>query len=154
MAKRTFALGIMVLAVGAQIPAFAISKGMESDGCGLLIASVKMPEYHPTQKKRQNYVRLRSYANRQHAYTGETTDLMKRCGGTTLAATTVFSADLLLVARFSNTSDLAPNKARYDAFMNEWGEARSKESTEYSQKNYPGMRTITGQYLMREIKLK
>ena len=62
--------------------------------------------------------------------------------------------NLLLVVKFANTADLAPNKERYDAFMKEWGEARSKESTEYAQKNYPGMRTLTGQYLLREITLK
>ena len=49
---------------------------------------------------------------------------------------------------------LAPNKARYDAFMKEWGEARNKETTEYAQKNYPAMREITGMYRFREIKLK
>ena len=62
--------------------------------------------------------------------------------------------NLLLVVKFANTSDLAPNKARYDAFMKEMGEAENKEVTEYSQKNYPAMRTITGEYLMREITLK
>lgn len=62
--------------------------------------------------------------------------------------------NLLLVVKFTNTADLAPNKERYAAFMKEWGEARNKESTEYSQKNYPGMRTITGQYNFREITLK
>ena len=62
--------------------------------------------------------------------------------------------NLLLIVKFANTSDLAPNKARYDAFMKEFGEARSQESTEYAQKNYPAMRELTGQYLMREITLK
>ncbi len=62
--------------------------------------------------------------------------------------------NLLLVVKFANTSDLAPNKERYDAFMKEWGEARNQEVTEYSQKNYPGMREITGEYLVREITLK
>ena len=62
--------------------------------------------------------------------------------------------NLLLIVKFANTSDLAPNKERYDAFIKEWGEARNKESTEYAQKNYPGMREITGQYQMREITLK
>lgn len=62
--------------------------------------------------------------------------------------------NLILIAKFANTADLAPNKARYDAFMKEWGEARNQETTEYSQKNYPAMREITGQYLMREITLK
>jgi hypothetical protein len=62
--------------------------------------------------------------------------------------------NLLLVVKFADTSDLAPNKDRYDAFMKEWGEARNQEVTEYSQKNYPGMREITGEYLVREITLK
>ncbi len=62
--------------------------------------------------------------------------------------------NLLLFVKFANTSDLAPNKQRYDAFMKEWGEARDKETTEYAQKNYPGMRELTGEYLMREITLK
>lgn len=62
--------------------------------------------------------------------------------------------NLLLVVKFANTEDLAPNKERYDAFMKEMGEATSKEATEYSQKNYPAMRTITGEYLMREVTLK
>lgn len=62
--------------------------------------------------------------------------------------------NLLLIVKFANTSDLAPNRARYDAFMKEMGAAKSKEATEYSQKNYPAMRTITGEYLMREITLK
>lgn len=62
--------------------------------------------------------------------------------------------NLLLVVKFADTSDLAPNKERYDAFMKEWGEARNKETTEFAQKNYPGMRTITGEYQMRELTLK
>jgi hypothetical protein len=62
--------------------------------------------------------------------------------------------NLLLVVKYKNTSQIAPDKARYDAFMKEWGEARNKETTEYSQKNYPAMRKITGEYLMREITVK
>lgn len=62
--------------------------------------------------------------------------------------------NLLLIIKFANTADLAPNKERYAAFMKEWGEARDKETTDYSQKNYPGMRSITGQYYFREITLK
>jgi hypothetical protein len=62
--------------------------------------------------------------------------------------------NMMLVVKFKNTGDLGPSKARYDAFMKEWGEARNKETTEFAQKNYPGMRQITGQYLMREVTLK
>ena len=62
--------------------------------------------------------------------------------------------NLLLIVQFANSSDLAPNKARYEAFMAEWGKEKADASTEYAQKNYPGMRTITGEYVMREITLK
>ena len=62
--------------------------------------------------------------------------------------------NLLLVVKFANTSDLAPNKERYDAFMREWGDQRNREVTEFAQKNYPAMRKIAGEYLMREITLK
>lgn len=62
--------------------------------------------------------------------------------------------NLLLIVKFAETADLAPNKAEYEKFMAEWGDARQQESTDYSQKNYPGMRELTGQYLMREITLK
>ena len=62
--------------------------------------------------------------------------------------------NLLLIVKFANTSDLAPNKERYDAFIKAWGKANSDASTEYAQKNYPAMRELTGDYLMREITLK
>ena len=62
--------------------------------------------------------------------------------------------NLLLIVKFANTADLAPNKARYDAFMKKFGEERNNETTEYAQKNYPAMRELTGQYLLREITLK
>ena len=62
--------------------------------------------------------------------------------------------NLLLVVKMANTSDLAPNKERYDAFIEAWGQANVDASTVYAQKNYPGMRKITGQYMMREITLK
>lgn len=62
--------------------------------------------------------------------------------------------NLVLMIKFANTSDLAPNKERYEAFMKEWGEAKAKETTEFAQKNYPAMREITGEYLLRKITLK
>jgi len=62
--------------------------------------------------------------------------------------------NLLLIVKFANTADLAPNKERYEAFMKAFGEERSKDTTEYAQKNYPGMRDLTGQYYLREITLK
>ena len=62
--------------------------------------------------------------------------------------------NLLLVVRFANADAMTPDKARYDAFMKEFGEEQSKRTTEYAQKNYPGMREITGEYRLRRIILK
>lgn len=62
--------------------------------------------------------------------------------------------NLLLVIKFASGEDLLPSQERYNEFMAKWGEERAQESTEYAQKNYPGMRKITGEYRMREITLK
>jgi hypothetical protein len=64
------------------------------------------------------------------------------------------SFNLLLVVRFKNSEAMAPNKARYDAFMKEWGAERQKKTNEIAQHDYPAMRDITGEYNMREITLK
>jgi hypothetical protein len=61
--------------------------------------------------------------------------------------------NLLLVVKFKNTDALAPNKARYEAFMKKWGAERQKKTTEIAQKDYPAMRDITGEYQLREITL-
>jgi hypothetical protein len=61
------------------------------------------------------------------------------------------SFNLLLVVKFKNSEALAPNKARYEAFMKEWGAERDKKTTDTAQKEYPAMRDITGEYTMREI---
>ena len=61
--------------------------------------------------------------------------------------------NLLLVVKFKNNEMLAPNKGRYEAFMKEWGAERNKQSTQKSQKEYPAMRDITGEYVVREITL-
>jgi len=63
------------------------------------------------------------------------------------------SFNLLLVVKFKNSAAMAPSKARYDAFMKEWGEERNKQTTQTAQHDYPAMRDITGQYVMREITL-
>lgn len=62
--------------------------------------------------------------------------------------------NLILVVKFANTSDLAPNKAAYDEFMAKYTQKASDAATDYSQKNYPAMRELTGQYLMREVTIK
>lgn len=59
--------------------------------------------------------------------------------------------NLLLVTRFANTADLAPNRERYEAFMREWGTANEEASEEISTTVYPNIRDITGDYLFREV---
>ena len=61
--------------------------------------------------------------------------------------------NLMLVVKFDNTADLAPNQAKYEAFMKKWGEKRVKQTREIT-KDYPSMREITGEYLVREITIK
>lgn len=62
--------------------------------------------------------------------------------------------NLILVVKFSKTEDLAPNREAYEAFIEAYTQERSDATTEYAQKNYPAMRELTGQYLMREITVK
>ena len=59
--------------------------------------------------------------------------------------------NVMLVATFANTSDLAPNRARYDAFMKAWGTANEASTRTTTTNVYPNLRTITGEYLMREV---
>jgi hypothetical protein len=61
------------------------------------------------------------------------------------------SFNLLLVVQFKNNEMLTPNKARYQAFMKEWGEERNKKTIDTAQHAYPAMRDITGEYNVREI---
>ncbi len=61
--------------------------------------------------------------------------------------------NLFLVVQFANSDQLDPNKAEYDKFMKAWGEANQKRSREIT-KNYPAMREITGEYLVRKIDVK
>lgn len=59
--------------------------------------------------------------------------------------------NVLLVTRFANTADFGPSKARYDAFMQAWGNANEDESRKVSTTVYPNIRTIVGEYMMREV---
>lgn len=62
-------------------------------------------------------------------------------------------ANLFLVIKFANSDSLDPNKEEYDKFMKAWGDANENKTREIT-KNYPAMRTITGEYLVREIMVK
>ena len=61
--------------------------------------------------------------------------------------------NLFLVTKFANSAQLEPNKAEYDKFMKAWGEA-NRDRTREITKDYPSMRKITGEYLVREITVK
>jgi hypothetical protein len=59
--------------------------------------------------------------------------------------------NVVLVARFANTSDLAPNRERYDAFMRAWGRQNEAASRQATTTVYPNLREITGEYMLREV---
>lgn len=61
--------------------------------------------------------------------------------------------NLFLVVKFADSSQLEPNKAEYDKFMEAWGNEMQDKTREIT-KNYPAMREITGEYRVREITLK
>ena len=62
-------------------------------------------------------------------------------------------ANLFLVVKYPNSDSLDPNRAEYDKFMKAWGEANQSKSREIT-KNYPSMRKITGEYIVRKIDIK
>lgn len=59
--------------------------------------------------------------------------------------------NVVLIVNFANTSDLAPNRARYEAFMQRWGTANQAATRRTTTTVYPNLREITGEYLMREV---
>ena len=61
--------------------------------------------------------------------------------------------NVVLVTRMKSSADMQPNKAKYDAFMKKWGEENQKKSDQMVM-TYPDIRTITGEYLLREITFK
>lgn len=62
--------------------------------------------------------------------------------------------DLILLVKYSSTADLEPSKAKYEAFMREWGKQREEQSRETVREVYNNIRELTGQYLLREITIK
>jgi anion-transporting ArsA/GET3 family ATPase len=58
------------------------------------------------------------------------------------------------VVKFADTVALAPNKENYEKFMAKFTKAQSDKTSAYAQKNYPGMREITGEYQLRLITIK
>jgi len=62
--------------------------------------------------------------------------------------------NLMLVIEYASAADLEPDKEKYNAFIEAWGKENADAVTDYSQTNYPAMRTIDGEYLLRRITLK
>lgn len=61
--------------------------------------------------------------------------------------------NMVLVVTFDSAADLEPSKKKYDAFMKKWSEKDKKRSEKISAK-YPEVRTLTGEYRLREVILK
>ena len=61
--------------------------------------------------------------------------------------------NVILVVRMKDAADMQPNQEDYEAFMKKWGEENQKKSDQIVL-TYPDIRTITGEYLMREITFK
>ncbi len=61
--------------------------------------------------------------------------------------------NMVLMVIFENSADLEPNQKKYNAFMKSWGQANQDNSRKIS-KTYPNVRTLTGEYRLREIMLK
>ena len=62
--------------------------------------------------------------------------------------------NLMLVVKFARTEDMAPNKEEYERFMEAYTQEQADRTTDFAQKNYPAMRELTGQYLLRKIEIK
>lgn len=58
--------------------------------------------------------------------------------------------NMLLVVKMSSGSSLDPSKKRYDAFRKAFSKAK-RDAVEETAKSYPELRTIAGEYLMREL---
>ena len=62
--------------------------------------------------------------------------------------------NLVLAIKLKSIDMMAPSRQRYEAFMKAVTKEKSDRMTEQAQRDYPAMRTITGQYMLREITLK
>lgn len=62
--------------------------------------------------------------------------------------------DLVLVVEMASTDDIAPNRERYEAFLEAWGQANIDQSNETVLELYNKIRRIQGNYLLRKITVK
>lgn len=61
--------------------------------------------------------------------------------------------NVILTITMKSAADMQPSKAKYNAFMKKWGED-NKANTDKITPSYPGIREITGEYLVRKITMK
>ena len=61
--------------------------------------------------------------------------------------------NVVLIVQYESSADMQPDKAEYEAFMKAWGEENQKKSDKIVL-TYPDIRTITGEYLLREVTMK
>jgi hypothetical protein len=61
--------------------------------------------------------------------------------------------NVVLGVDFKDSASLQPDKAKYDAFMEKWGEANQAKSDEIVL-TYPDIREIVGEYNMRFVTFK
>jgi len=62
--------------------------------------------------------------------------------------------DLVLVVEMEGTEDIAPNRERYEKFLEAYGRANIDKGNETVLELYNKIRRIQGNYLLREIKVK
>lgn len=62
--------------------------------------------------------------------------------------------NLLLVTKYASLADMAPSKAKYDAFMSALGQEAADAGSKRALETYPELREITGSYIVHEIDLK
>ena len=62
--------------------------------------------------------------------------------------------DLVLVIEMESTDDIAPNRERYEAFLEAYGQANIDEGNETVLELYNKIRRIQGNYLLRRIDVK
>ena len=62
--------------------------------------------------------------------------------------------DLVLVVELEGTDDIAPNRERYEKFLEAYGQANIDKSNETVLELYNKIRRIQGNYLLREITVK
>ena len=62
--------------------------------------------------------------------------------------------DLVLVVQLKSTDDIAPNRERYNEFLEAYGQANLDQANEKVLELYNKIRRIQGNYLLRRIDVK